>query len=271
MQEPYLIYILSDSVGETAEHLAKAIAEQFKPSMYETRKFPYVDSVDTVKDIVTEAASNNSLLIFTVVIETIRDAIVQQCAARNVPCFDVMSPLLTFFEDTLRVKPMREAGIIHRLDENYFKRVEAVEFAVKYDDGKDPRGVKKADVVIIGVSRTSKTPLSMYLAHKNVKVANIPLVPEVPVPEELYEISNKKVIGLTTNPIKLNEIRQERLKALGLNDSASYASLERILQELEYADNIMRRVGCPVIDVASKAVEETANIILEIMKANNLK
>lgn len=268
MQEPYNIYILSDSVGETAEYLARAIAEQFKPVTYETRKFPYVDSVQTVKEIVAEAAATNSLLIFTIVLEPIRDAIVEQCEKLNVPCFDVMSPLLDFFEATLHEKPMREAGIIHRLDENYFKRVEAVEFAVKYDDGKDPRGVKKADVVIIGVSRTSKTPLSMYLAHKNVKVANIPLVPEVPVPEELYEISNKKIIGLTTNPIKLNEIRQERLKALGLSDSANYASLERILQELDYADNIMRRVGCPVIDVASKAVEETANIILEIMKAN---
>lgn len=268
MQEPYILYILSDSVGETAENLAKAIAEQFKPISYETRKFPYVDSVQTVKDIVEEAATQKSLLIFTIVLEPIRDAIVEQCKALKVPCFDVMSPLLDFFEDTLHEKPMREAGIIHRLDENYFKRVEAVEFAVKYDDGKDPRGVKKADVVIIGVSRTSKTPLSMYLAHKNVKVANIPLVPEVPVPEELYEISNKKVIGLTTNPIKLNEIRQERLKALGLSDSANYASLERILQELDYADGIMRRVGCPVIDVASKAVEETAGIILEMMKAN---
>lgn len=268
MQDPYMIYILSDSVGETAEYLARAIAEQFKPVPYETRKFPYVDSVQMVKDIVAEASTKKSLLIFTTVLEPVRDAIVEQCAALNVPCFDVMSPLLNFFEEALHEKPMREAGIIHRLDENYFKRVEAVEFAVKYDDGKDPRGVKKADVVIIGVSRTSKTPLSMYLAHKNVKVANIPLVPEVPVPEELYEISNKKVIGLTTNPIKLNEIRQERLKALGLSDSANYASLERILQELDYADGIMRRVGCPVIDVASKAVEETANIILEMMKAN---
>ncbi len=108
---------------------------------------------------------------------------------------------------------MKEPGVTHKLDENYFKKVEAVEFAVKYDDGKDPRGVKKADIVVIGVSRTSKTPLSMYLAHKNLKVANIPLVPEVPVPEELYQIDSKKVIGLTTNPIKLNEIRQERLKS----------------------------------------------------------
>lgn len=268
MKDPYIIYIVSDSVGETAEYLAKAIAEQFRPVNYETRKFPYVDSVDTVKEIVAEAATENALLIFTTVLEPVRDALTEGCAAHNVPCFDVMSPLLNFFESVIAEKPIREAGIIHRLDENYFKRVEAVEFAVKYDDGKDPRGVKKADVVIIGVSRTSKTPLSMYLAHKNVKVANIPLVPEVPVPAELFEISNKKVIGLTTNPIKLNEIRQERLKALGLNDTANYASLERILQELDYADGIMRRVGCPVIDVASKAVEETANIILEMMKAN---
>lgn len=268
MQEPYVIYILSDSVGETAEHLARAIGEQFKPVQYEIRKFPYVDSVETVDEIIAEASTRNALLIFTTVLEPVRDAIVARCAEYTVPCFDVMSPLLTFFEEVVQAKPRREAGITHRLDENYFKRVEAVEFAVKYDDGKDPRGVKKADVVIIGVSRTSKTPLSMYLAHKNVKVANIPLVPEVPVPAELYEISSKKVIGLTTNPIKLNEIRQERLKALGLNDSANYASLERILQELEYADGIMKRIGCPVIDVASKAVEETANIILEIMKGN---
>lgn len=268
MQDPYVIYILSDSVGETAEHLAKAIAEQFKPVSYETRKFPYVDSAETVDEIVAEASAHNSLLIFTTVLEPVRDAIISRCAGYGVPCFDVMSPLLSFFEEVVQEKPRREAGIIHRLDENYFKRVEAVEFAVKYDDGKDPRGVKKADVVIIGVSRTSKTPLSMYLAHKNVKVANIPLVPEVPVPEELYEISSKKIIGLTTNPIKLNEIRQERLKALGLSDTANYASLERILQELDYADAIMKRVGCPVIDVASKAVEETANIILEIMKGS---
>lgn len=179
-----------------------------------------------------------------------------------------MSPLLKLFENYLGFEPMKEPGVTHKLDENYFKKVEAVEFAVKYDDGKDPRGVKKADIVVIGVSRTSKTPLSMYLAHKNLKVANIPLVPEVPVPEELYQIDSKKVIGLTTNPIKLNEIRQERLKALGLGNNASYASLDRILEELDYADDIMKRIGCPVIDVSSKAVEETANIIIEIMKDN---
>ncbi len=122
------------------------------------------------------------------------------------------------------------------LTKNTLKKVEAIEFAVKYDDGKDPRGIKKADIVLIGVSRTSKTPLSMYLAHKNVKVANVPLVPEVPIPDELYQIPTNRIIGLTTDPIKLNEIRQERLKALGLSNTATYANVDRILEELEYAD-----------------------------------
>ena len=129
--------------------------------------------------------------------------------------------------------------------------------------------VSKADIVIIGVSRTSKTPLSMYLANKNLKVANIPLVPEVEPPKELYEISSKRVFGLTSSPHKLNVIRQERLKALGLSFEANYANMDRILQELEYAENIMKKIGCPIIDVTNKAIEETASIILKIMKEDN--
>jgi hypothetical protein len=191
-----------------------------------------------------------------------------ECQKSGIPLIDLLSPVVTVFADFLGQEPAREPGIIHRLDERYFKKVEAIEFAVKYDDGKDPRGIKKADVILIGISRTSKTPLSMYLAHKNIKVANVPLVPEVPVPDELFEIPPSKIIGLTTNPYKLNEIRQERLKALGLDSHATYADLGRILEELEYSDKLMRKIGCPVIDVASKAVEETANIIMEIMKKN---
>jgi [pyruvate, water dikinase]-phosphate phosphotransferase / [pyruvate, water dikinase] kinase len=137
---------------------------------------------------------------------------------------------------------------------------------VKYDDGKDPRGVLGADVVLIGVSRTSKTPLSMYLAHKRLKVANVPLVPEVEPPEELFQIPTSRCIGLTIDPQQLNHIRQERLKSLGLATGANYASMERIIYELEYADQVIRRLGCPLIDVSNKAVEETANMILDMLK-----
>ena len=161
-----------------------------------------------------------------------------------------------------------KAGMIHRLDEEYFKRVEAIEFAVKYDDGKNPIGFLKADIVIVGVSRTSKTPLSMYLAHKRIKAANLPLVPEVALPPELFQIPARKIVGLIIDPFKLNFIRSERLRSMGLDSNASYANIDRINEELTYARGVMRRLHCPVIDVSSKAIEETANLVLDIVKRN---
>jgi regulator of PEP synthase PpsR (kinase-PPPase family) len=157
--------------------------------------------------------------------------------------------------------------MMRKLDDEYFRKIEAIEFAVKYDDGRDPRGILRADIVLVGVSRTSKTPLSMYLAHKRYKVANVPIVPEVKPPDELYQIPRSKCVGLIISPDKLNEIRTERLKALGLGARANYASYERILEELDYAEKIMKRVGCPVINVSNKAIEETAGLILDILKS----
>src|SRR5699024_2220953 len=145
-----------------------------------------------------------------------------------------------------------------------------IEFAVKYDDGRDPRGIRKADIVLLGISRTSKTPLSMYLANRNIKVANVPLVMEVEPPKEIFEIPSKKIIGLTNSPESLNQIRTERLRALGLGVGANYASLERILDELEYAESIMKRIGCPVIDVSNKAIEETTENIISLLKKNGI-
>lgn len=260
------IFVASDSLGETAEMVARATAEQFKNTEYEIKKYPYLNNEEQIKEMIEEASDNRSIVVFTTVLENLRNQIISDCAKHKIPCIDLLTPIISAFEEFIGEKPVYEPGIIHKIDERYFRKIEAVEFAVKYDDGKDPRGVAKADVVIIGISRTSKTPLSMYLAHKNIKVANIPLVPEVPVPEELYKVPVRKIIGLTTNPIKLEEIRIERLKALGLQNTATYANMERILEEIDYAENIMKRLGCPIIDVSSKAVEETANIILELLK-----
>lgn len=266
MMNKLKIYVVSDSIGETAEMVARATAEQFKGTEYEIKKYPYISHEEQIKEMIEEASDNRSIVVFTTVLENLRDQIIKDCAKHKIPCVDLLAPIIKTFEECIGEKPKYEPGIIHRLDERYFRKVEAIEFAVKYDDGKDPRGIAKADVVIIGVSRTSKTPLSMYLAHKNLKVANVPLVPEVPVPEELYSVPTRKIIGLTTNPVKLEEIRQERLKALGLNNTATYANLERILEEIDYAEGIMKRVGCPIIDVSTKAVEETANLIMEMLK-----
>ncbi len=181
---------------------------------------------------------------------------------------DVLGPMMDSIEEKSGFAPKNEAGLIHALDHDYFKRVEAVEFAVKYDDGKNPLGLLKADVVIIGVSRTSKTPLSMYLAHKQLKVANVPLVPEIAPPEELFKVPPHKIIGLLIDPFKLNQIRTARLKTMGLADTATYADVKRINEELEYAQGIMRRIHCTIINVSNRAIEETAGLIMEYVQKN---
>ncbi|MDD4802144.1 MAG: kinase/pyrophosphorylase [Syntrophomonas sp.] len=192
------------------------------------------------------------------------DFLRQKADQAGVVCVDILGPIISAFEQASHLIPKREPGLLRKVDEMYYRRVEAVEFAVRYDDGKDPRGILQADIVLVGVSRTSKTPLSMYLAHKRIKVANVPLMPEVAPPEELYKVERGKVIGLIIKPDLLNNIRTERLKTLGLTGQASYANYERITEELEYADRLMKRLGCPVIDVTNRAVEETASKILEI-------
>lgn len=260
------IFIASDSLGDTAELVAKAAAVQFNSNVGEVKKFPFIIEEEQIDEILEEATREKSIIAFTIVDIRLKKYLIEQAKKHNIPTIDIMGPLIQAMQKITHKSPKGEAGLNRKLDEEYFKKIEAVEFAVKYDDGKDPRGVKKADVVLLGVSRTSKTPLSMYLAHRNLKVANIPIVPEVEPPKEILEISPKKIIGLTTEPSTLNKIRQERLKALGLDDSASYADIDRILEELDYAEKIMKKVGCPVINVSNRAVEETASIVFEIMK-----
>ncbi|MGL4911300.1 MAG: pyruvate, water dikinase regulatory protein [Romboutsia sp.] len=270
--ENLIIYVISDSVGETAQQVTKAAISQFGINdNYEIRRFPYVVDSSFLLDVLNSGKNENAIIVYTLVDEILLKTTKEFCEEEGLSNIDLMTPILSEIAKKTNKEPKREPGIIRKLDESYFKRVEAIEFAVKYDDGKDPRGILKSDIVLVGISRTSKTPLSMYLANKNIKVANVPLVPEIPIPKEVFEINPKKIIGLTNTPEKLNQIRQERLKALGLSSNASYAKLERILQELDYSENIMKRIGCPVIDVSSKAIEETAGIILDIMKENGLK
>ncbi|HKL75643.1 MAG TPA: pyruvate, water dikinase regulatory protein [Halanaerobiales bacterium] len=269
MLEEFTIYVLSDSIGDTAEQVARATAEQYTNTDYEIKKFPYVESRKKVDEICEEINPENSIIVYTIVNEEISNYFKQKCRKNNVIFIDIMNPCLKKFTKFIGTKPSRESGIIRQLDENYFKRVDAVEFAVKYDDGKDPRGILKADIVLIGVSRSSKTPLSMYLAHKNYKVVNIPLVKEAQLPQQLYKIPKGRIIGLTIDPSDLKEIRRERIRVLGLQDNVDYVSIAKILEELNYAENIMHKLGCPVIDMTNKAVEEAANIIIDIVNDLN--
>ncbi|MEN0643110.1 pyruvate, water dikinase regulatory protein [Alkalicoccobacillus gibsonii] len=256
-----IVYVVSDSVGETAELVVKAAVSQFSGSGVELRRIPYVEDKGTIEEVICLAAEAKALIAFTLVVPDMKDYLLKRAKEEQVETVDIIGPMLQKVSELTNEKPRYEPGVIYRLDEDYFRKVEAIEFAVKYDDGRDPRGIIRADVVLIGVSRTSKTPLSQYLAHKRLKVANVPLVPEVEPPEELFKISPSKCIGLKISPEKLNSIRTERLKALGLKSEANYANINRIKEELAYSEKVMSRIGCPVVDVSNKAVEETANLI----------
>lgn len=257
-----LVFVVSDSVGETCELVVRAASIQFHENAIETLRIPFVEDEQTIIDVVTQAKAQHAIIAFTLVNEEHRALLIKLGEEHQVKTVDLLGDLLDVLSGQLKEAPREKPGLIYRLDDDYFRKIEAMEFAVKYDDGRDPRGLKKADIVLVGVSRTSKTPLSQYLALKRYKVANVPLVPESRPPEELFDLPAERCVGLIISPEKLISIRMERLKSLGLKPEADYAQLERINRELEYARGIYERIGCDVIDVTNKAVEETAGIIL---------
>ncbi|WP_339228150.1 pyruvate, water dikinase regulatory protein [Oceanobacillus sp. FSL K6-2867] len=261
-----IVFVLSDSVGETAELVVKAGLSQFSSGDYKIQRVPYVEDKETIDEFLQIAKEKRGMIGFTLVDPELRNYLNQRSIEMKIEAVDIMGPVLNAMERVFNKSPRKEAGLIHKLDEDYFKKIEAIEFAVKYDDGRDSRGIARADIILIGVSRTSKTPLSQYLAHKRIRVANVPIVPEVDPPEELFEVDPSKCIGLRITADKLNGIRKERLKALGLGDQATYANMDRIHQELEYFDKVISKIKCPVIDVSHKAVEETANLIMRMIQ-----
>ncbi len=261
------IYVVSDSLGETAESVAKATISQYDADI-EIHRVPFVRHTDQIEKIIDDAAAQGAVICHTLVSRELRNDFERLAKEKNVRYVDILGPMMDMVTEESGVSPRMKPGIIHRLDEEYFKKVEAIEFAVRYDDGKNPAGFKKADIVLVGVSRTSKTPLSMYMAHKKYKVANLPLVPEVQLPQEIFEVPPYRLIGLIIDPYKLNSIRSERMKALGFSGTANYTDIDRIEDELAYAKEVMRQLHCPVIDVSNKAIEETASRIMAIIQRN---
>ena len=263
-----IIYAISDSLGETAESVARATASQYDKEPIEIIRVPYIVSEQQIDEVLEDAKVGGHVICHTIVSISLRNYLHTKAKEYGVQAVDIMGPVLNAVGTIADTEPRMTAGMVHKLDQEYFKKVEAIEFAVKYDDGKNPSGFAKADIVILGVSRTSKTPLSMYLAYKKIKAANLPLVPEVPLPEELFKIPPKKIVGLIIDPYKLNNIRSERLRAIGLEDEANYASVERINQELEYAKAIMRRLHCQVLDVSNKSIEEISSFVMQLIDRN---
>lgn len=263
-----IVFVVSDSVGETGKNVVKAVVSQFRPNFenVEIRRFPKIEELHQIKEMIELAKHERACIVYTLVQKDMRASMRDLAKEAQLEAIDLLGGLLDLVEQRLQQPPLEQPGLVHQLDDYYFEKIEAIEFAVKYDDGQDPRGLLKADIVLLGVSRTSKTPLSQYLAHKRYKVANVPLMPEVEPPKELMQVDPKKCFGLVITPEKLNNIRKERLIALGLMEDAVYAQHTRIEQEIEFFHQVVDRIGCTVIDVTNRAVEETANKIIDILE-----
>ncbi|WP_168120976.1 pyruvate, water dikinase regulatory protein [Paenibacillus sp. HB172176] len=259
----HVIYICSDSVGETAEAVARATMKQFEADTVTLKRAAHIQTEDEIREIVQKAAEQQALILYTLVQPELMLMMKQEAVKHDLIAVDIMGPPMQAFINTFHQTPNRKPGMLHTMDQDYYNRIEAIEFTVRTDDGKNTSEIGNADIVIIGVSRTSKTPLSLYLAHKGYKVANIPIVPELKPAEMLVSMSAKRIFGLTIHPNQLLQIRRARLHALGLQHDASYATEERIAMELDYAHSIMEKLECPIIDVSNRGIEETAGLILE--------
>lgn len=266
------IYAVSDSIGETAEQVAKATVSQFCEKI-EICRIPYIKSFEDVNEFINNLEDKkNIMIISTIVLVDVREFLVQRCIESGIHITNVLGPCISVASRILNKIPDYRPGAVWGVDSEYFKKIEAMEFAIRYDDSKDHSGIKYADVVLVGLSRTSKTPICMYLANKGIKALNIPLMPEVSIPEALYEIDRRKIVGLTIDPIQLIEIRKHRLDKFSLlSKEIQYANAERVLQELEFADRLMRKLNCKIIDVTRRAIEDTALIIMDHIGYMGLK
>jgi regulator of PEP synthase PpsR (kinase-PPPase family) len=260
-REP-VVYVVSDATAETAERVLRAALMQFGGIKPELRVFSMVRSREDLLEIMELAHERSALVLYTIVDTEAREFMTRSGKELGVPIVDLIGQLMSQLGAFLNLSPAGEPGV-PRLTPDYFRRIEAVEFTIKHDDGQMTGDLDQADIVLVGISRTSKTPLSTYLAQKGKKVANVPVVLGLPLPRQLDEIEQSRIFGLTIDAASLIRIRRARLKALKMPPDTDYASREHVIRELEYARGIFKdRTEWPVIDVSRKAIEETSAIIL---------
>jgi len=266
---PVELHIVSDSTGETAARLVLALEAQFPEQPFDVVRHPRCETVEDLQIAVLEARGRPAVMVYTLVEPTMRGAMRQLCRRARVHYCDLLGHPIDSISRVAGVAARMEPGARAPLDQTYFKRIEAIEFAVKYDDGMHG-GLDEADIVLVGVSRTSKTPLSIFLGYLGHKAANVPLVKGVDAPKELFEIDKTKIVGLTIDPERLAEIRGVRVRSMGA-PNRRYASLTEIYEELEHAASVQRRLGCPVLDVSELSVEETAMQIIRLVDTRRRK
>ena len=261
------LHVVSDATGETATRVVAAVEAQFPDQPFVTVRHPRVETVSDLHLALARMQGRPAVVIFTVVEPTLREAMRKLCSEADLVYCDLLAEPLAAVARVSGHAATMKPGLHPPLDEQYFQRIAAIEYAVKADDGLG-RALPNADIVLVGVSRTSKTPLSMYLGYLGWKVANVPIVKGIEPPPELFAVDSAKVVGLTIDAHRLAEIRAERIQLMG--GDRRYASLTEIYDELEYAADIHRRLGCPVIDVSELSIEEIAQRILRTVERRGL-
>jgi [pyruvate, water dikinase]-phosphate phosphotransferase / [pyruvate, water dikinase] kinase len=270
VSEPLEIHVVSDSTGETAARFAEAVERQFPDEEFEIVRHPRITSVDDVQLAAARARGRRAVLMYTLVDNEFRDAMRTLCRRYRLHYCDLLGHPIDAVARVSGQPATMTPAAQPVLDSSYFKRIEAIEFAVRFDDGVGAGGLKDADIVLVGVSRSSKTPLSIYLGYLGYKTANVPIVPGVEPPRELEEIDSRKIVGVTIDAENLAQIRGERARGMR-GAKRRYADLAEIYEELERAEQIHRRLGCPVIEVSNLAIEETARRIIRLVEQRRLE
>lgn len=266
-QEQATIFILADGTGETAATMIRAAVVQYADLEINIVRCKNVRTEEQIESLIEDVYAQKGIIVFTMVSPQMSRKVTDLANQKGLLAVDLMGPLLTALDTYLgRTSSGHTAGLLRAVDEQYFKRIEAIEFTVKHDDGKTLTHLDQADIVLVGISRTSKTPLSIFLSHKGWKVANIPVVLNTPMPEELFKIDQRRIVGLTIDPKSLTRIRKKRLEKFGQDPGGEYANIGHIEKELEYITEIFKQNRkWPVFDVTDRALEETAAEIVRVV------
>lgn len=259
------LHLVSDATGETLEAVTKACMVQFEGAEVLKHFWPMVRTARQMERILDDIGDRPGLVLYTLVNKEIRDALEQGCAKRGIPTLAVLDPVIQAVGRFLDREAQGLPGRQHAMDAAYFKRIDAIHFTLAHDDGQMADEIDRADIVLVGVSRTSKTPTSMYLANRGYKTANVPIVPEIPLPPSLWDLGpDVLVVGLTTSPDRLAQVRSSRLKSLHEQRTTDYVSLDRIKTEVAHARRLFSKQGWPVIDVTRRSIEETAAAVINL-------
>jgi regulator of PEP synthase PpsR (kinase-PPPase family) len=267
------VIVISDGTGETASAITRAAMTQFQDKEIFFTRYKNIRTKEQIDAIFQEAAIHHDIVVYTIVSVELRAYIAELSKRDHVRSVDVMGPLLTAFSNFFEAEPNYQPGLLHAVNDQYFKRVAAIEFTLNHDDGKNMNSLEEADVILVGISRTSKTPLSMYLSLEGIKVVNVPIVMGVDLPQKLFEVDQRKIFGLTIDPDALFQIRKNRLSRLGLtNDEGDYADLSKVAEEIEWASRIFsENKRWTVYNVTGKAEEETAADITKLLNMRKVK